>query len=74
MMAPVLENYGLCIFRGDCFEPELAYHSGWNEGFLTNWRFSLEDDICTAVMINRSNVPTSKALNEVGKALYESLK
>ena len=52
MLTPVLDNYGLCIenFRGD-----IGYHGGWNEGFLTEWFFSLRQDLCVASMHNRSN-------------------
>ncbi|MBQ7057678.1 MAG: GNAT family N-acetyltransferase [Firmicutes bacterium] len=51
MLTPVMNNYGLCIhnFRGD-----IGYHDGWNEGFLTTWMFSLREDLCVAVMFNRS--------------------
>ena len=51
MLTPVMDNYGLCImnFRGD-----IGYHGGWNEGFLTEWWFSLRKDLCVASMVNRS--------------------
>ena len=74
MMTPVKGNYGLCIFLGDELHPELASHGGWNEGFLTDWRFSLKKDICTVVMINRANFPTAKASADIGTMLYDSLK
>ncbi len=73
MMTPVKDNVGLCIFRGDKNRPELACHGGWNEGFLTDWRFSLKEDICTTVMINRADNPTAKASSLVGSKLYEAL-
>ncbi len=73
MMTPVKDNCGLCIFLGDENAPGLACHGGWNEGFLTDWRFSLEEDVCTAVMINRADNPTAKASSEVGSALYNTL-
>ncbi len=51
MLTPVMDSYGLCIYnlRGDIGE-----HSGWNEGFLTEWIFSLREDLCVASMFNRS--------------------
>ena len=51
MMTPVMDSYGLGIqnLRGD-----IGYHDGWNEGFLTTWMFSLREDLCVAVMFNRS--------------------
>ncbi|MBQ7061273.1 MAG: GNAT family N-acetyltransferase, partial [Clostridia bacterium] len=51
MLTPVMDSYGLGIqnFRGD-----FGYHDGWNEGFLTTWMFSLREDLCVAVMFNRS--------------------
>ena len=51
MLTPVMGSYGLGIqsFRGD-----IGYHDGWNEGFLTTWIFSLREDLCAAVMFNRS--------------------
>ena len=72
MMTPVKDNVGLCIFRGDQAHPELACHGGWNEGFLTDWRFSLNEDLCTAVMINRADNPTARASAEVGSRLYDA--
>ncbi len=73
MMTPVKDNVGLCIFRGDENRPELACHGGWNEGFLTDWRFSLNEDLCTTVMINKADNPTAKASSLVGGKLYERL-
>ncbi len=51
MMTPVMDSYGLGIqnLRGD-----IGYHDGWSEGFLTTWMFSLREDLCVAVMCNRS--------------------
>ena len=51
MLTPVMDNYGLCVnnLRGDIGE-----HGGWNEGFLTEWIFSLKKDLCVASMFNRS--------------------
>ena len=45
MLTPAIEGetYGLCVqnLRGD-----VGYHGGWNEGFLTEWFFSLREDLC----------------------------
>ena len=71
MVTPVLDNAGLCIFRGSD-DPSRVHHSGWNFGFLTEWHLSLTEELCVAAMINRSNVSTSKRLSEVSRALYKS--
>ena len=71
MMEPVLDNYGLCIFRG-VNHPELAFHGGWNEGFLTEWNFSLKEDLCVASMINRSGEAIDEAHAETAFELYEN--
>ena len=51
MLTPVMDNCGLGIY---CFRGDIGYHDGWNEGFLTTWLFSLREDLCAAVMFNRS--------------------
>ena len=73
MMEPVLDNYGLCIFRG-VNHPELAFHGGWNEGFLTEWNFSLKEDLCVASMINRSGEAIDEAHAETAFELYQNAK
>lgn len=73
MMTPVLDNYGLCIYRGvNC--PELAFHGGWNEGFLTEWNFSLKEDLCVASMINRASDAIDEAHAEAAFDLYQNAK
>ena len=73
MMTPVLDNYGLCIYRGvNC--PELAFHGGWNEGFLTEWNFSLKEDLCVASMINRASDAIDEAHAETAFELYQNAK
>ncbi len=73
MMTPVLDNYGLCIYRGlNC--PELAFHGGWNEGFLTEWNFSMKEDLCVASMVNRSTVAMDEAHAELAFELYKNAK
>ena len=51
MLTPVMDSYGLCVYnlRGDIGE-----HGGWNEGFVTEWMFSLREDMCIASMLNHS--------------------
>ena len=51
MFTPVMDSYGLCVYnlRGDIGE-----HGGWNEGFVTEWIFSLREDLCVASMLNRA--------------------
>ena len=73
MMEPVQNNYGLCIERGERLK-ELAFHGGWNEGFLTEWNFSLKEDLCVASMINRANVPVCETHGGVAIKLYENAK
>ena len=68
MVTPVMEKYGLCVLR---YDNDTAGHGGWNEGFLTSWRFSLAEDLCAVSMINRSNMFTSKALAILNKELYD---
>ena len=69
MITPILDNIGLCVFL-DKDIPNLAGHSGWNQGFLTTWGFSLTDDICVAAMVNRSTVFTNKKLAKLGNTLF----
>ena len=73
MMTPVLDNYGLCIYRGvNC--PELAFHGGWNKGFLTEWNFSLKEDLCVASMINRATAAADEAHAQVAFDIYQNAK
>jgi len=73
MVTPVLEQSGLCLFR-DAKDPDLAGHSGWNSGFLTAWGFSLTQDLCVAVMINRSIITIHKKLSKVSNQLFQHAK
>lgn len=54
MVTPVMNDYGLCIRRGDCI-PDQVGHTGGNEGFIAYWTLSLTQDLCAAVMFNGSN-------------------
>ena len=68
MVTPVLQNMGLCIFRSNI--PDIAGHSGQNAGFLTSWDFSLTEDLCMAIMTNRSAASVRRRLSELGKTLF----
>ncbi|MBQ3411948.1 MAG: beta-lactamase family protein [Oscillospiraceae bacterium] len=68
MMTPVMKDYGLCMsVRDGC-----AGHSGWNEGFLTYWKFSLTEDRCAAVMVNKTDLLTSRMLARSGDSLFST--
>jgi hypothetical protein len=70
MLTPVMDSYGLGIqsFRGD-----IGYHDGWNEGFLTTWMFSLREDLCVAVMFNRSTDELDWAQTNIAIELFQTL-
>ena len=70
MLTPVMDSYGLGIqsFRGD-----IGYHDGWNEGFLTTWLFSLREDLCVAVMFNRSSDELDWAQTNIAIELFQTL-
>ena len=68
MVTPVMDGYGLCV-RAD---GSAAGHDGWNEGFLTTWIFSTEEDLCVAGMVNRTTGCAYDGLNEAGKKLFYS--
>ncbi|MBO4384408.1 MAG: GNAT family N-acetyltransferase [Clostridia bacterium] len=68
MLAPILGRYGLCVFnlRGDIGE-----HGGWNEGFITEWMFSLRDDICVASMLNHATNALDEKQSELALKLFQ---
>ena len=70
MLTPVMDNYGLCIYnlRGDIGE-----HGGWNEGFLTEWIFSLREDLCVASMFNRSTDELDWKQTEIAVQLFQTI-
>ena len=70
MLTPVKDTYGLCIhnLRGD-----IGYHGGWNEGFLTEWFFSLREDLCVASMINRSGNAIDEAHTHTAFELFQTV-
>ena len=69
MLTPVMDRYGLCIYnlRGDIGE-----HGGWNEGFLTEWIFSLREDLCVASMFNRSTDELDWKQSEIAIKLFQN--
>ena len=70
MLTPVMGRYGLCInnLRGDVGE-----HGGWNEGFLTEWLFSLREDLCAAVMFNRTTEELDWKQTEIAVQLFQTI-
>ncbi len=68
MLTPVQDSYGLGIYnlRGDIGE-----HDGWNEGFLTEWLFSLREDLCVASMFNRSTEELDWKQSEIAIQLFQ---
>ncbi|MBO4419870.1 MAG: GNAT family N-acetyltransferase [Oscillospiraceae bacterium] len=84
MLTPVMGNYGLCMMRvnADTLDAETAakfggdvgYHDGANEGFLTEWIFSLKEEICVASMINRSDSAAGEAQFELACKLFRNAK
>jgi CubicO group peptidase (beta-lactamase class C family) len=70
MMTPILEQSGLCLFTRS---PHRTGHSGWNVGFLTEWIFSPEEDLCVAIMTNRGMASDTKHLSEAAGMLFEQV-
>ena len=72
MLTPVMEDetYGLCVenLRGD-----IGYHGGCNIGFLTEWFFSLREDLCVACMTNRSDDAADEAQMKVAIDLFQNV-
>ncbi len=71
MLTPVMEDetYCLCVenLRGD-----VGYHGGCNEGFLTEWFFSLREDLCVASMVNRSEDSVDEAQMRIAIELFQN--
>ena len=69
MLTPVMDDYGLCLWnlRGD-----IGYHGGWNEGFLTEWMFSLRRDLSVASMINRSTDYMDETQMDIALRLFQT--
>ena len=70
MLTPVMGDYGLCVrnLRGD-----VGYHGGWNEGFLTEWMFSLREDLCVASMLNHATNALDWAQTYVALELFQNV-
>lgn len=70
MLTPVMDSYGLGIenFRGD-----IGYHGGWNEGFLTTWIFSLREELCAAVMFNRTTDELDREQSKIAIELFRTM-
>ena len=68
MLEPVMEGYGLCVNnrRGDIGE-----HGGWNEGFITEWMFSLREDLCVVSMLNHATDKLYKNQSELAFKLFQ---
>ena len=69
MLTPVMDNYGLCIYN---FRGDIGYHGGWNEGFLTEWFFSLREDLCVASMFNRTTEELDWKHGKTALALFQA--
>ena len=69
MLTPVMDSYGLCVYnlRGDVGE-----HGGWNEGFVTEWIFSLREDLCVASMFNRSTEELDWAQTKFALEIFQN--
>ena len=67
-MTPVLDDYGLCAYN---FRGDIALHGGENEGFLTMWMTSLREELCVAVMVNRSDSRADEAMTELAVDLFQ---
>ncbi|MBQ6568746.1 MAG: GNAT family N-acetyltransferase [Clostridia bacterium] len=71
MLTPVKDEYGLCIQR---LSSDVAYHDGWNVGFITDWMISLRDDLCVVSMINNTtNKPLCQANLKVALELFQNI-
>ncbi len=70
MLTPVMDTYGLCIHN---FQGDIGYHGGWNEGFLTEWWFSLREDLCAASMVNRSTEALARAYVQTSLELFQTV-
>ena len=84
MLTPVMDYYGLCMMRVNArtlgketaakFGADVGYHDGENEGFLTEWIFSLKESVCVASMINRSDPAACRAHFDLACELFKNAK
>lgn len=87
MLTPVRSIFGLGFqrFNKELVEKEIiddellakygedvGYHDGENEGFLTEWVFSLKKDLCVAATVNRSDDKACWALFETAAELFRN--
>ena len=70
MLTPVMDNYGLGI---TCLRGDIGEHDGWNEGFVTEWIFSLREDLCVASMFNRSTDELDWAQTKIAIELFQTI-
>ena len=76
MMAPVMDNYGLClnVWESEARKDSVAGHGGENLGFLTNWVFSRTKDICVAVMYNNVTDAADEAMDNIACEIFRNAK
>ena len=84
MLTPVMDYYGLCMMRVNArtlgketaakFGADVGYHDGENEGFLTEWIFSLKENVCVASMINRSDPAACRAHFDLACEVFKNAK
>ncbi len=76
MMAPVMDDYGLCldVWESEARKDSVAGHTGENWGFLTSWVFSRKKDICVSVMYNNVTEAADEAMNDIACEIYKNAK
>ena len=69
MLTPVKHRYGLgiCNLRGDIGE-----HGGCNAGFLTEWFFSLREDLCVVSMCNHATEELDWKQSEIVMEIFQN--
>ena len=69
MLTPVMDRYGLCVYnlRGDVGE-----HGGWNEGFVTEWIFSLREELCVASMLNHATEELDWEQTKIAMEIFQN--
>ena len=69
MLTPVMDRYGLCVYN---LREGVGGHNGWNEGFVTEWMFSLRTDLCIASMFNRSTEELAQKQSEMVSEIFRN--
>ena len=64
-----MDRYGLCVYN---LREGVGEHSGWNEGFVTEWMFSLRTDLCIASMFNRSTEELDQKQSEMVSEIFRN--